>query len=257
VADPITAKAIRFLEATLLPGCAHFTAASPLIAQAYVDTYPLGRRPTVILNVFPKSEAPSHPPEPRPAGSAPLRLYWFSQTIGGGRGLEPLLDVLGRVAQPTSLHLRGVVAPGYAAVLRSRAAAAGFKGEIEFLPFGAPAEMARLASAYDVGLSLEASAPANRNICLTNKIFVYLLAGLPTLLTPTAAQSRLAADLGDAALLADLEHPATAAPHLEAWLRSPPRLAAARAASWKLGQERYNWDHERGLFLAAIETSFK
>ena len=39
-----------------------------------------------------------------------------------------------------------------------------------------------------MGLSLEESRPRNRDLCLTNKVFVYLLAGIPQLLSHTAAQ---------------------------------------------------------------------
>ena len=44
----------------------------------------------------------------------------------------------------------------------------------------------------------------NRDICLTNKAFTYLLAGIPVLLSRTTAQSELAVELGDATELVDI-----------------------------------------------------
>jgi hypothetical protein len=50
-------RLIRAIEARYLPGCAFVTAASPGIAEAYAETYGIAR-PTVVLNVFPRAQAP-------------------------------------------------------------------------------------------------------------------------------------------------------------------------------------------------------
>ncbi len=50
----------RELEQRYLPHCDYLTAASPGIAKAYADTYGV-QLPTVILNVFPKADAPAAP----------------------------------------------------------------------------------------------------------------------------------------------------------------------------------------------------
>ena len=65
--------------------------------------------------------------------------------------------------------------------------------------------MARLAAQHDVGLASELSTPPNRAISLTNKVFTYLLAGIPVLLSNTPAQRGLAAELGEAAQVVDLK----------------------------------------------------
>ena len=57
---------IRVIEEDLLRNCVYLTAASPGIADAYVATYGL-REPTVLLNVFPRANAPT---SPTPAGTA-------------------------------------------------------------------------------------------------------------------------------------------------------------------------------------------
>src|SRR5262249_3438816 len=74
---------VRAIESRYLPGCVYVSAASPGIAEAYADAYRIAR-PTVIFNVFPRSQGPS---ASTPAGSAipGPSLYWFSQTIGPDR----------------------------------------------------------------------------------------------------------------------------------------------------------------------------
>jgi len=207
----------------------------------------------VLLNVFPRQDAPAAPVQPGPiTADRPARVYWFSQTVGPGRGLEAVVAILGRMSTPVELHLRGLVTPGYRTDLSRRAAAGGMARPIRFLDSGPPAEMVRLAAGADLGLSTEESRPLNRDLCLTNKIFVYLLAGIPQLLSTTTAQRALAPELGPAALLAGLGEPAPAAAVLDAFLTSPARVAEARRTAWELAQRRFNWDVEKAGLLEAV-----
>lgn len=249
--DTVESRLVRRIESALLPGCAHLTAASPLIARAYDETYKLANPAVTVLNVFPRHQAPAMPVQPDP--TVPARLYWFSQTVGPGRGLEELVAALGRTDFPCALYLRGFPAEGFPDALRLLAQSAGFRGPIEFQPFGAAAEMVRLAAGYDLGLSLEQPTPRNRDLCLTNKIFTYLLAGVPVALTPTSAQRDLSPHLGRAAVQLDLSVPAAAAAVLAEWLRDRAGRREAHAEAWRLGQEQYNWDTEKSVLLRTVE----
>jgi glycosyltransferase involved in cell wall biosynthesis len=257
--DPALRASIATLESTLLPHAATFTAASPLIAETYRRAYALSSTPATVLNVFPLADAPpaSAIPPSAPSPAAPRRLYWFSQTIGPGRGLETLLPALAHLQTPVSLHLRGLPAATYPETLRRAAHAAGFSGPIEFLPLGPAADMMKLAAPYDLGLSLEQNTPLNRDLCLTNKIFTYLLAGLPVALTPTRAQTALAATLGQAALLLDPTDPAATARRLDALLGSPATLTRARLHALSLGRETYNWEREQHVLLSTIHQALR
>jgi hypothetical protein len=257
IGNPADRAAVRLLCSRLLPRCRHLGAASPLIAEACQRAY--GVTPLVLLNVFPLREAPAEPaPVFPPDEGRPARLYWFSQTIGPGRGLEAAITAIGRMRQPVELHLRGECSADYRAALVRLAGVAGLRHPPVIHPSAPAQEMARLAAPHHLGLSVEEPHPPNRDLCLTNKIFTYLLAGLPSLLTPTRAQRALAADLGDAALLLDLAgHPAEAAAELDAYFASPSRLAASRAAAWALARSRFNWDHEQASFLASVERALR
>jgi hypothetical protein len=253
--DPVERAAARLLQSRLLPKCRHLTAASPLIAQEYAALYRV--KPDVVLNVFPKRQAPVAPIDPGPiTATRPARFYWFSQTIGPGRGLEGVLAVMGRMQTPAELQLRGFVSPSYADHLQAVARTSGLKLPVKFLEPGPAAEMARLAAKADLGLSTEEPPPPlNRDLCLSNKIFVYLLAGIPQLLSLTAAQSAFATGLGDAGLSADLGDPATTARELDAFLTNPSRVAASRRQAWTLAQSRYCWDVEKDIFLRSLSLA--
>ena len=126
--NAIELKARRCLEQTLLPSCAHFTAAAPLIAEAYRTSY--GFTAVPVLNVFPRRLAPAAGTAPAP-GRRPT-LYWFSQTVGPDRGLESLMDALGCMRTVCDVHLRGMPAPDYVETLTRQAQASGFRGRLEF-----------------------------------------------------------------------------------------------------------------------------
>ena len=66
---------------------------------------------------------------------------------------------------------------------------------------GSPDAMVHLARGYDLGLSGEEPTALNRRLCLGNKIFTYLAAGVPVLLSATPAQVVLGQDLGKASIM--------------------------------------------------------
>jgi hypothetical protein len=244
----------ELIERTYLPRCRHLTAAAPLIAESLRKRY--GVEAVSVLNVFPLKEAPGEPREPPSfAGQGPPTLYWFSQTIGPGRGLEPVIDALGKMRTPAHLYFRGIPARGYAVELRSRAERSGVGDRLHLEAPADPARMAQLAATHDLGLALELNEPLNRAICLTNKAFTYLLAGVPALLSHTPAQDRLAAELGPAALPADLADPGGLAATLDAYFADPVRQRDSRRLAWKSGQERFNWDVEQHTYLASVRRA--
>jgi glycosyltransferase involved in cell wall biosynthesis len=249
----LSKRIIQSIEGAYLPGCAYMTAASPGIADAYAEAYGLPR-PTVVLNVFPKSQAPE---APTPSGTmAPgPSVYWFSQTIGPGRGLECAVQAIGLSRARPHLYLRGTPAPGFIATLGALGTEAGVAERIHILKPGPPPEMERLAAAFDLGFVGETTDTVNRSICLTNKIFTYLLAGLPVLASFTPAHKALASELGTAMRTFPLD-PVKLGEAMDELLLDPTRLSAARFAAWQLGQQRFNWDSEQRALLKRVSAAF-
>jgi glycosyltransferase involved in cell wall biosynthesis len=236
------------IEAGFLPKCQHLTASSPCIAQVYRERY--GVTMTPILNVFPLSQGPSRPR--KESNGNVLSVYWFSQTIGPDRGLEPVIKAMGKIKGRVRLSIRGSDFLGYSAHLKMLANEAGIADAISFFPSAPPDQMARLAAQHDVGLASELSTPPNRAISLTNKVFTYLLSGIPVLLSNTPAQRELATELGEAAQVVDLAAPGMIAARLDLWATNPEILSTAKSIAWRLGQTRFNWDAEKKKFLQAV-----
>jgi glycosyltransferase involved in cell wall biosynthesis len=242
---------VRTIEGVLLPNCRHVTAAAPLIGKAYHARY--GVEPATLLNVFPLAMAPA---KPVCAGQGTFRAYWFSQTVGLDRGLQAFIQAMARTTAPVTLDIRGGDRWGHGDRLMELARELGVAGRVNLLPMAAPQEMVRLAADYDIGLSLETDVGENRRVCLTNKIFTYLLAGVPVLLSDTPAQDALAPELGAAARVVSLADPDGIALVLDRLAGSPAARAEARDTAWRLGRERYNWDVEKGALLGSVERAF-
>jgi hypothetical protein len=244
-------RLVRAVEARYLPGCAYVTAASPGVAEAYASTY--GINPRVVLNAFPLGHAA---PAPTPRGTAQPgpSLYWFSQTIGHGRGIECAVRAIGRAGTRPHLYLRGTPAAGYATRLLDLARDADAAGRVHLLPPDEPDRMEQLAAAYDAGLCSETGHTASRQLCLTNKLFSFLLAGIPPLLSDTPAQCGFGAEAGLTDLLYPRGDPAALAQLLDRLLGDADRLADARVQAWRLGQERYNWERERPTLISCSRT---
>jgi len=237
------------IESDVLPEATFLTAGSPMIADAYWAKYNV--RPAPIHNTFSINFAESS------SRRRPLRLYWFSQTLGPGRGLGDVIAAVGRCGITAELHLRARPIQAYAEGLARFQARLAPSLKIVFHDPESPDRMIQLAQGYDLGVSTEDGAVLNHRLCLGNKIFTYLAAGTPVLLTATPAQARLAADLGAAATLyqpGDIDALATI---LQRWDGDPNLRCVAAHQARAAAQRRWHWEHadDRGVLLAAFRAA--
>jgi glycosyltransferase involved in cell wall biosynthesis len=243
----------RSIESRYLSGSAYVTAASPGIAHAYRQAYGI-RLPTVVLNVFPRVEGPDRQAAKGSAEPAPS-IYWFSQTIGPERGLECAVRGIGIALSRPHLYLRGKPAVGFIDRLRILAAEVGAADRLHILAPAPPPEMAHLAALYDLGFAGEPGHTQNRRVALTNKLFTYLLAGVPIVASAIPAHVSFANELGDAMRLFAIDDAAGLAATLDEVFANREALSAARAAAFALGQTRFNWDLEKLILLEQVSKS--
>ncbi|MEW9307133.1 glycosyltransferase [Labrys neptuniae] len=238
---------LRAIEAAALPGCRYITAASPEIARAYAQAYAM-YPPQVVLNSFPLSQAPDRPTARGTADPGPS-LYWFSQVIGSDRGLECAIKAIARAASRPHLYLRGHVDAPYADQLQSLAQQEGVPERLHFQPSALPGELIRLAANHDLGLCAEPGHTANNAFALSNKLFTYLMAGLPAILSDTPAQRAFAGLHPLATALFTAGDAVSLAASLDSLLQDSARLAQARACAFDLAQKTYNWDREGAIVV--------
>jgi glycosyltransferase involved in cell wall biosynthesis len=238
--------AVAALESRFLRGAVLLTAGSEGIAQAYRARY--GISPIPIHNVF---SLPQQDPPLRPVSAPPRRLYWFSQTVGLDRGLQDVIQALGLAGTPSQLYLQGNPAPGAEACLRRLASTRAPRVDVTFLAPVSPDMIVPGLAHYDIGLAVEPPVSANRRICLSNKALAYTVGGMPVVMTEMDGQRRLAASLGQGALIYQPGDFVALASALDRWLTDDESLRHASAAVWQAAKVRWHWEHpsERGALL--------
>ena len=176
------ARRIYRIESKWLSRCEYVTASSRGIARALRKVYGIPE-PVVVYNTF----APSVAPPSERAEDGVLRLAWFSQRIGPGRGLEVLVEAVAQ-SSGVELHLRGMDSGGSIQALRTLWKKHTQEDRLHFLPRCAPDELAPWLAQNDVGVACELPNTWNHDLAASNKIFQYLAAGLPVLASPTKGQ---------------------------------------------------------------------
>ena len=235
-------RIIRTIEGRYLPGAAYVTAASPMIADAYAQAYGIPR-PTPLLNLFSSRSAPAQS-SPRGTMHPGPSLYWFSQTLGAGRGIETAIEAISLARTSPHLYLRGHVAPRYLEVLNTLAARYAVVDRIHLPDLVAPDTLEREGAAFDLGYVGELGETQNRGIALTNKLFSYLVSGIGVIATDIPAHRDIAGQLGDALHLFKTHDANDLARVLDQVLSNPTALAKTRRAAFELARTRYNWELE-------------
>jgi glycosyltransferase involved in cell wall biosynthesis len=241
------------IERQVIAAAAFATAGSPMIADAYEQAY--GVRPIPVHNTF--SITPSE--SAHECEDSQLRLYWFSQTLGAGRGLEDVIRGIGRMGRPVELHLRARPIPSYLESLLSLQSEVAPKLRIVRHDPAAPDDMVRLAQSYDAGLACDEPIGRSRQFCLANKIFTYLAAGVPVILSRTPAQAKLEFCLDGAAFGYDCGDSDGIAYVLARLASNPDLRLQARSAARTAAERRWHWEHpeDRGALLAAVAGAIR
>lgn len=240
--------ALRALERTLLHSAEYVTTTSEALADALHARYG-GVRPSAIMNAFPLQPSP----EARAAGTIP-RFFWFSQTIGLGRGLEAFIAAWASCSQRSRLVLLGDVDEAYRNRLVALATPAR-AADLEFLPIVPAAELPGVIARHDVGLALEDASIPNRDLTVTNKILQYLNAGLAVVASPTAGQREVLAHAPEAGIVADFGDPRRMAVVLDDFVADRGRLESRRRAARELAEARYCWEREAPKLVALVRSA--
>jgi glycosyltransferase involved in cell wall biosynthesis len=236
------------IENKYFPQVTYLTASSQQIAAAYEQIF-IGLKPAVLLNAFPKSDCKVIDRD------GPLKLFWFSQTIGPNRGLDDVVNALQTLNKEYfELHLLG----------DQLSCNTDFINEILnsgiMVKLHAPIpsdQIITFANQFDIGLALENKAPINRDICLTNKIFTYMQAGLAIIASDTAAQRDFIAKNPTAGNTYPAGHPNAMAAILLDYYNNRPLLTAVKTESLRLGHAQYSWEAESLKFLELVKHTLQ
>lgn len=245
-------KIAETIENRYLPEASYLSVSSPLIAEEYRKIFP-EQTIDCVVNVFRKRQQPLFRLSNFPG---PLRLFWFSQTIGTDRGIEDVIEAM-NILPDCKFELTILGAPRHQVVNRFFQLKKHKQHQIKILSNIPEDELILLSSGFDIGLALEKRIPYNRDICLTNKIFTYLIAGNAIIASETAAQKKFLKEYPDVGLSYPSGDIQTLARHLKFYYSNRQDLKKAREAAWRLANERLNWEEEQKKLLRLVGSVLK
>lgn len=245
--DDITVKLNSLIENKYMPQADYITSSSELISQQYRNI--LNKSVQTILNVFSKNT--SRCEESR--GGHLIKLFWFSQTIGKNRGIEQAILALANLPQGHfELNLLGELTVADHSYFSRFLKKNGVQENIvKFHQPIAESEIVSFASKHDIGLAMETGKPFNRDICLTNKIFTYIQAGLAVLATDTSAQKDLLKKYPNMGFTYKTNNTDDLTHKLFYYLNTAI-LENSKRQSYIYGQDVLNWEVESKKFLYII-----
>jgi glycosyltransferase involved in cell wall biosynthesis len=251
-ANSLSNRLLAVLEDRHLLKACHLTAASSGIAREVAITYGIAE-PLTILNVFNWSDRKNMPASKGSSCRERLSLYWFSQLVSLDRGLQDVIRAMGRVHEPVEFHIRGVRSSEVEAELMAIARYHGVERQIIFHDLIAPQDLLAVAAAYDVGLCLEVPANLNRDICITNKIFLYMLAGLAVIASRTSGQSSVLAISPEAGFMYESGNNNALATIINRLAGDRSLLERTKTCALQAAHDRWNWERESQVLIAAVD----
>lgn len=245
-------RQMQHLEAWALKHCRYRLTTSAAMARDLGRAYRC-RPPLPIANSFALAAAPMRTPW---MGDRPLRLHWFSQTIGPGRGLELIFEALQGLPLAVELHLRGDLPHRYQAWwdLHARLLRGN---QLICHPRLPPDDLANSLQVFDIGLALEMPESRNKALTTSNKIFQYLEAGLPILATDTPGQREVLEQLPRSGWLipAGSEGIAQIRHRLHHVFRHPQEVEEAAREARKLPMSRLGWRQQQQQLIQAAHQA--
>jgi len=241
---------LRNSERTLLHRAAYTTTTSHALADALHNRFG-GRRPEVITNSFPLEPAP-----PASTRNSPPSFFWFSQTIGPGRGLESFLAAWNLMREPSQLVLLGAPVAGFEKQILARLSP-DHRTRVRFLPLVPPADLPTLIATHDIGLALEDASIPNRDLTITNKILQYLNAGLAIVASDTAGQREVLSRAPEAGIIAPTHDIPAFTAALDAFVTDRPQLVVRQRTARLLAENVYSWEREAPRLIEIVSRALK
>jgi glycosyltransferase involved in cell wall biosynthesis len=250
---PIVFALARWLEGTIARRADHVITVGGCIADHMAQNLKIPR-PTVVRNVSAASKSGrSINGGLREAlgvsREVPIVLY-----LGGmvpGRGLETAIRAFTRVGGPAILVLMGQCSDSYRSTLSGLAEHLGIADRVVLLDPVPSEDVLRCASEATIGIAPIEGSCLNHRYSLSNKVFQYLQAGLPLLVSDLPEMASLVAQYNIGVTFTDGDASAFAET-LNGLLASPERLAYFANNSRKSAPE-LSWEREEQILLKVYD----
>lgn len=246
---PLVDDTVTKVMKDILPNASYVSFASPLIREATLSLFKKGhlRKTLLINNVFPEREFP------KPVSSdhdrcEKLKLVWFSQHISFNRGIDEILPLLEPFSTKLQLTLIGNLDLNFKVAVLDKYSFITVKGPMS------QEQLNKSLGDHDIGLALESNKSGeNRKICLTNKIWAYLQAGLCIWANNTPAQEQFARQFPHHTFIIDLDNKETVITLLQETLKNFSGLIRGKSTRWEINQQ-ISWEIEKKTLIEQWDT---
>jgi len=256
LAPPRPVKAWSSLESEYIGRADAVITVAPTIARMLQEDYDLAGLPTVVMNIPAVGATPARAlRDVVGLGESDLLLV-YSGGLDATRGVHTLVIAL---AQLPDAHLALVskAETVYTNELDQIAREGGYSDRLHFAPFVEPQNVVGYLSSADVGVHTIVSGPINHEVTLPNKVFEYMHARLPIVISDCKAMSNLVESLGVGKAFVS-EDPLSLAEVLEEVIEHRAEYRRIYADSDVLNM--YSWTTQRarllGVYSDLLGSSF-
>ncbi len=230
-------RAILFgLERWLIPFAHKVVTVNDSIAETLAEWHRIPK-PAVVMNCPFASEAT----RPKSSGLEEARTgkvrVIFQGVYVHDRGLEELI-LSAAWYDSAELYLRGYgdLEPALRALVRAK----GLEGRVHFLPPAPHDQLVESLIGFDIGVVPYRPTTLNNRLCLPNKVFEYLQAGLALAVSALPEMERVVKETG-AGEVFDPEQPRDIARAVNAMTGEANRLVALKGRA-RAAAQRYTWE---------------
>jgi len=240
----LSALATRIL-AHMMPRCAGVITASPLYAREISKDYHYPEI-TTVLNVPIYREIPKSNRLRQYLGLSPdVRIALYQGQIQANRSLDqlvnaaPFLDpgivivMMGRTVEKTRIQLEELIASN------------GVADRVKIIPAVPYEELLDWTASADIGLTVfKPSYTRSIRYCLPNKLFEYLMAGLPVVSSELEAIAELLKTYDVGQILPSLA-PSDIGAAINSMLLDPVALARMHSNALAIARQEFHWEKEK------------
>jgi len=238
----VSHRAVQEIERRNMPFVDLAMTVSDGIAQSLRSLYDLAQDPIVIRNLPAYQEIAFREIKP------PMTIL-FHGLIRQERGLEELIDSMPHWRFEGRFVIRGYGQEAYLASLKKRARQRGVGERVIFAQRVSPERLISEAATAHIGYLALPGTTEHYEYALPNKLFEYVMAGLPVMATPRVEMATMLSSL-QCGLVTELDPQSLAEALNAVQLDELNRMRRNALAAAK----NLNWEEEKGRLTATIDS---
>lgn len=186
-------------------------------------------------------------------GLSATRAALYQGQVEAERGIGQIIESAKFLRDDVAIVILGKAEPDYEAEVRRQIQSAGVEKKVLFLPPVMPSEVWQYTASAHCGLILHLPISSNfvLNVGATNKLYEYLMAGIPVVSVNYPGYPELVEGEGVGKCV-DPKNPRAIADAINEVLDDEQKWEQMRQRALRLAREQFNWEIDGGKFLDTV-----